>query len=280
MTKILILSTLLGGFAFATSSNCPTATGTTLTTINGDTNGMTTGGGTISTSGCGATDQTFGNFTVTATGFSTNPAVGTTDGYVSTLSPPPETFDFTTTAATTIDAVTSGETATATEDVAFLTQLGTGANPSKVTADEELGFTVDNISLAGSHTFSGTTYDTSITITIYVCEGATSAPTGSFTTCTGVGNPGGTLVTSTVTVTNTGTGTDTISSLPIYVALTSGTYSDYAVNDVISITNNRTGSSSFQDYSDEFTTPEPSSFLLLGTALGILGFFVLRRKTA
>ncbi len=268
--RLLALTLMSVPLAFGTSANCPAGpTGSTLATINAAANGLTTGGGTVSTTGCGATDETFGNFSVS--GFATtggSTAFSTaSDGFV-TANTVANDFSITTGVS---DRIATVGTRTDTGDLVYLTQFGTsaGTKPS-VNGTDVIEVTLTGVAL---DRVSGGN-DASVTVTIGVCVGASSAPVAAFTTCTALG---GTYESSSTTITNTTATNITGGTLNFYLALPSTT-SVLAVDNTISLVSNTNGAASFTGFQEDFETPEPSTFIMLGSALAGLGLFRLRNR--
>ncbi len=306
MTKIFKFSLLVAAFSvysFATSNNCPgsvtpTGVGTNnnsgdpnhlpiaasnantsgsggngLAAINAQTNGFSTG----VTSGCGAVNQTFGNFNV-----SNSPSGGaSTYAWMSQNSTSTNLF-FTGLAGTdanpgtrdntngyTVNG-TNGTTGTNDAEIQYLTQFGTGTAKS-VTTDSVLLVTINGVTM-------NTNANSSIVVTINLCGNATSAGTATIANqadCTALGGSSGGFSSATHTFTTasnlTGTGT-----LQFAFVLPSG-FSSFAVDTDITLNARGTGSTtSFISFEESFESPEPSTFILLGSALA--GVAWLRRR--
>jgi hypothetical protein len=264
--------------AFGTSANCPTGTGTTMTAINALANGLTTGGTTVSTTGCGATDQTFGNFFesgFTATGGSTTFTTGT-DGFVTSNA---VANLFTVGGGVSDAAGTFDNNRTDTGNFAFLTQFGTasGVKPVANNGVDTVELTLTGVSIPDDAEVAGNAQpEASIKVTILACVGTTTAPAATFTTC-----PNGTAETITDTITNTSTTAALTGTLNFFLGIPAGS-SVVSVDDTIVLNSNFNGAASFTGFDQDFESPEPSTFILLGSALVLIGLLHLRarRKSA
>jgi hypothetical protein len=263
---VFVLATM--PLAFGTNSNCPSATGTNLTTINSEASGMTSS--TISTTGCGAVDETFGNFIISGfTGVSTAPTLSNTNGWATASN---FAQDLNSDMAASLP--TSGFTlTTSTGDLVFLTQFGTGASPTVNASLAGIVLTLTGVDLPDNN--SGATNDSSIAVTIGICENATSAPSATFADCTALG---GTYASSTATITNTSGSTNISGATETFVLALPSTIMDLAVDDTVVLTSNRVGPTSFSGFEEEFDAPEPSTFVLLGAALAVVGLLRLRPR--
>src|SRR5580692_4137930 len=160
---------LAPSLTFGGSSSCPTTSGTELTLGTIDTlspgNGLTGG---LSTGGCSATDQTFGNFGVS--GFSTPttpPSLTNTDAYT-TPDLTSDAQDLTTNLKESLPAASmwSGSSST-TGNVTLLSQFGSAGGPLTTdTTVNEVAVTVSGINLDKAQGAN----DASIQVTVYVCE--------------------------------------------------------------------------------------------------------------
>jgi hypothetical protein len=261
--------------AFGTNSNCPTSgTPATLATVNTDANGMSSGGATVSTTGCGATDETFGNFFVSgfsATGGDTTFTTATdsfaTANAVANL--------YTVSGGVSLAAAGFDTTATETGNFALLTQFGTLTGVKPVTNDsvDRIELTLTGVDLPGQQ-FGGNT--SSIEVTILACVGTTTAPAATFTACTT-----GTAETITLTASNA-TGTAITGATENFILTLPTATSVISVDDTIKLTSNNNGAASFTGFDEDFESPEPSTFVLLGTALAAVGLlrFRARRRAA
>jgi hypothetical protein len=247
-------------------------------------NGLTGG---LSTGGCSATDQTFGNFGVS--GFSTPttpPSLTNTDAYT-TPDLTSDAQDLTTNLKESLPAASmwSGSSST-TGNVTLLSQFGSAGGPLTTdTTVNEVAVTVSGINLDKAQGAN----DASIQVTVYVCENPSSlngvSNTGGITAfgaCTGnTDQPNGTLVSNTVSLSNV-TGVNlTGDTLTVLVPL-SEAVSIAAIDVNIGLTSNDEGVASFSGLSLDFAdpTPEPSPFVLLGSALLGLGLLGARRRKA
>jgi hypothetical protein len=276
--RLLALALMSVPLAFGTSSNCPAGpTGSTLTSINGQTNGLTAGGGTVSTSGCGATDETFGNFAPVSgfatTGGSTAFSLAS-DGFV-TANTVANNLSITT--GVSDAAAGFGTTSSDAGDLVYLTQFGTSAgtkpsvNGTNVIEVTLTGVTLDRV--------IGTD-DASVTVKIGVCVGATSAPTAAFTGTNGTAcaTLGGTYESASTTITNTSTITNITAATENFFLALPSTTSVLAVDNTITLVSNSRGAASFTGFQEDFETPEPSTFIMLGSALAGLGLLRLRNR--
>jgi hypothetical protein len=274
---------------FGAASSCPTTSGTevelgsinTLSPGNGFTGGLSTGG-------CAATDESFGNFGVSGfTGVTTLPTTTNADGYT-TPDPTSDASDVITNLKASLPSSGWSNSLSSSGNLTFLAQFGTpGGAPATDNSVNEVAVTISGITLDKAQAAN----DASIQVTVYICEDPGSlngvSNTGSvsaFSGCngsTGSQKPTGTLVSNSATLTNT-TGSnqtgDTLTVLvPIAVAM------DIAAIDVnIGLTSNNVGAASFSGVSVDFAdpSPEPSTFVLMGSALAGLGIFAARRKKA
>jgi hypothetical protein len=259
----------------AVTLNCPTATGTHVNTLLAGSNGMTAATG-VSSGGCLATDQTFGNFGVVASGtaMTTVPTGANVDAFTTSN---PVAQDITFNGITFSESATFNNTGTV--NITDWTQFGSGTAPATNAAVQEVSFVFTGVNLPAE--IAG--HDSSLTLAVTICENPTTVPGGNnntalatFTTCAGTG---GTLVTQTFTVTNA-TGTAITNATETFnVPLIS--VKDIAIDATISLLDND-AATSFTGFSEDFLSPEPSTFILFGTALAAIGLlrFRARRKVA
>jgi hypothetical protein len=168
-----------------------------------------------------------------------------------------------------------------TGDLTLFTQFGPSGGGPTVNADiNSLSVTLSNVNLADA--------GASVVLTVYVCEDTTdlggAGNHGSLKSFTGCGGSAGsntptngTLVSDTVTL----SGAATASTVIVTVSL--GEVISAAAIDVnVDLTSDSQGPASFSGMSLDFgeTTPEPSTFVLTGSALAGLGFFAARRRKA
>jgi hypothetical protein len=276
ITKSVCAAALLyAPLAFGSGTACPSATGTTVGTINTEANGMG-GGSTISTGGCNAGDQTFGNIGVTL-----GPGVtgGTLDA-VSTANVAPTGQTFTFTGAWTVAA---GLGATGSGGDTYLTQFGSGPAPTTDGSIEDILVTLSGINLPADILNKA-----SIQATIGVCEAPQStggAGNGNglagfaSTACTNPSSSAGTFggtayISSTATLSNNSLFTPiTNGTLTFFISIPTSV-SIFAIDTTFVLTSNATGAASFSQFTEDFESPEPSAFILLGTALA--GLALLR----
>jgi hypothetical protein len=276
--KCIVFSLLIvsSSAAWAATLNCPTVTGTTVATINAAINGMG-GGATISQGGCFAVDETFGNIGLSGA------AIPATLDTIMTANAAPvgQSVDFT--GAWNVAANTSASGS----DV-YLTQFGTGSPvTNSLIKQVVITFSGVNIPVATSALPSG---DSFIQLAIGVCEnpgndssasthGGMAPFTSTICTTNSAGNLAGTgYVSNTFTITNTSQVT----------AITNGTFSFgiqlsesvdiLAIDNAITLTSvNPGGGITFSDFQESFDSPEPATFILLGSALLAMTLLRVRR---
>jgi hypothetical protein len=273
--------------AWATSSSCPTgsvtnnvgantapvasSTNDNLTAINGLANGMSSGGATISTTGCGLINQTFGNFNMTnftgATPASTYTFMGTSNTGVA------EALTISTVAQSSggdnsnafVTAFSASTVETLTTDFEYLTQLGTGTHPVGNASVQFLEITLNGIQMTNdSDTGSAATTGNFIMVSVNVCENPTVAPGADFSSSCPTGTH---LTTLTSKIVDTGANftaqDETVSfALPSNVPV-------LAIDTSIELSAAISQTTSFGSVEESFDSPEPPTFVLLGTALGI-----------
>jgi hypothetical protein len=266
--KCIVFSSLFlwSSAAWAATLNCPTATGTTVATVNAGTNGMG-GGATVSQGGCFAIDQTFGNI-----GFSGAAIPATVDTIMTANSAPVgQSVDFTGTWSVAANSSASGN------DI-YLTQFGsTFPVTNSLIQEVVITFSGVNIPVATSALPSG---DSSIQLAIGICEnpannngaGAHNGM-GSFTSATCTGNIAGDLVgtgfvSNTFTITNTSQVTAISNGTFTFGIALSEPVDVLALDNAITLTSvNAGGGVSFSGFQESFDSPEPATFFLLGSAL-------------
>jgi len=272
---------------FGANTSCPgLSPGDELGNINNYSPGNGFSGG-LSTGGCFATDQTFGNFGISGfSGATPAPTLSNTDGYT-TADATSDAQDLITNLSANTPAAPTGETESKSGDLTLLTQFGpSGGPPATDSTVNGVLVTVSDITLSAA---IGTTHDTSVAVTVYVCENPTSNLAGSntgsimpFGTSGACSGAGGTLVQNTFDLINTG-GLEKNETVTVAVNL--GEAVDAAAVDVnIDLTSdhNSTNLVSFSGVSLDFTTttPEPAPFVLVGSALVGLGLIGARRRKA
>jgi len=234
--------------------------------------------------GCTAIDLAFTNFAVSATGNSGN-ALTTGNTYL------------------LVDP--SGTTQTSPDSLLFATVRGTGTGGGAVDGGSEDG--VNNYVVTGANTYAitnsfdvtdgggtllldilqtvgdiGMTSKSSGNVTLYTClQGTgTTAPTGPVTTQAACNTAAGANGVTTFGIFQTEVQTlSTAASLQMDLVLsTPTTYAD--VTQVINLSGGGgTDTGGFVTLDDQFDeTPEPSTFVLLGTALAVVAFMYRRRK--
>jgi hypothetical protein len=237
----------------------PNATGDPLSTVN---NANGTG------LGCTTTDLTFSNFVV-AGAAGLNPAATTATTYLAATS------------ATNLEFATINQNTTADTTNNFISSSGGDAYTDNI---------LNSVSVSGAKVYgidisvSGyeVTNTGALTFTLYVCNGGTATGTA-FTTCTGTGNPGGTLISATYSIPVNTLNSGTV-VLPFDISIPAGTTAFY-MDTAIGIDGSGTVSSNgntntfLGDYNETFElSPEPSTFILLGSALAGLGALRLRKS--
>ncbi len=292
--KTLLVFTVCAGGILANTSNCPLGstmgnsgapgvavpssasgsdTSITLAGINATSTGFTSG---VTAGGCFNIDQSFSNLAISNGG-------GTT-GYASVSSGTAAqaiTFSSQASVAGNINFDTTDNFSTAGSGniasgsaVQFVdySDFGTGSAPSSVPGLAKIDVTISGIN------FTGTGAGNSIVVTEVGCfnlaTGAGSAAT--FTTCATGTTLGGT---SSVTITSanvtSGSFSFAVFTLPSNLRSIDTDFSDQL--------NENGGVTSFETFGESFdtTSPEPSTFVLISTALGGLGLlrvWVRRRK--
>lgn len=264
--KAFAIVLLASAPVLAATSSCPTSIGdNTLSAINAESNGMS-GGSTISTGGCIATDETFGNFG------SSGDAITATTSIDAVMVPTnvAQEFEGLTSLGVTGDGTDTG-------NLTFVTQFGT-TQPAVNPGVTQVVFELENVTIA-AETTSGTS---SIGLTLGVCENPTNdggvgnnGSLASFTACTSLG---GTYESVSETFSNPTSSAEV--SINLFVALTvPDTIKLLTVDDTITITSESESGSSYNGIYDYFEASEPSTFLLFGTALAGVGLLrFLRRK--
>jgi hypothetical protein len=269
--SLLILSS---SAAWAATTNCSTVT--TVATVNAGTNGFG-GGATVSQGGCFAVDETFGNI-----GLSGAAIPGTLNTFISTnAAPVGQSIDFN--AAWNVAANTS----VSGSDV-YLTQFGT-SNPITNSLIQQVVITFSgvNIPVATSSSSSG---DSFIQLAIGVCENPKNdngagahGGLGTFTgaVCTNQfagGLQGSAFDSNTFTITNTSQVTPITNGTFSFGIELSGPVSVLAIDNAITLTSVNGGSGiTFSDFTESFDSPEPATFVLLGSALLVIALLRVRR---
>jgi hypothetical protein len=245
-----------------------------MSTINSESNGMS-GGSTISTGGCIATDETFGNFGISGPGLG-GEGITTVGAEMTPTNTAQELY-------TGMNLDESGN-ASLTDNLTFVTQFGTTdpvVNPGVMEVVLELPD-----SFIGPESSGGAT--SSIGLTIGVCENATSdglaGNNGSLSTFTGTNGSacatyGGTYESVSATFTNTTSSTEE-ADLFLSLSLPS-TIEVLTVDDTITLTGGySSGTASYPAVLDYFEAPEPSTFALLGSALSGICLARFHRRKA
>jgi hypothetical protein len=271
---LFLAATLLSPVAIAATSSCPTTVGTqvSLSTINPETNGMS-GGGTISTGGCIATDETFGNFGISGfTGVTTVPTLSGVDLHTNTANPGQE---FITNMSAAEADPQGGIPPTATGDFTLFTQFGT-SQPVVNPGINNLILELVNVNIPGA--VNG--FFARIIMTISVCENPTglngAGNNGSLATFTACTSLGGTFASTSVAFTNATTNADTGN---LFLDLTlPDTIKSIAVDNTISLRTVDQSTTSFGGLDEFFESPEPGSWLLVGSALTGLCLLALRKR--
>lgn len=271
---------------FGVTNNCPTTAGTekSLSSLNLESNGFST----LSTGGCLATDETFGNFGISGfTGGTTVPSLTNTSGYT-TPDASSDAQNLVTNMAASLPLVQTG-TGSSSGDLTLLTQFGSpGGPPANNTSVNAVDVVVSGINLSRAQASNYA----SIQVTVDVCEDTSTlngvSGTGSIgafssSPCSGGSNkPNGTLVTMTGTITNSSSLNQTGDTITVVVPL-SESVNIAAIDVNVELTSNDQGAASFSGLALDFAdpvTPEPSTFVLMGSALAGLGFYVTRRNKA
>lgn len=240
---------------------------------------MTSGGGTVSTGGCGAVDTTFGNFGVSSTVFSPSLTTNGVDAFTTQESVAAQ-IDFVRANGSPFSVTGAGNNQinTGTAQITYLTQFGAGTSPS-FTDVQNIDLTFAGVILPAAQ---GTNF-ASISVTLGVCENPTSLGgatnnTGltAFSNCSGLG---GTYLSKSFNIANTSATTAITGDITFALALNQPV-SVIALNNSINLIANHTGQASFTGFYEGFAAPEPSSFVLLGSALAGLGFLRFRKRKA
>ncbi len=263
-------------------NNCPQATGTQSgVTVPGPSGGSpdNTVASLSNATGCTSVDQTFNNFGLANTGSGPNgqPTAASTylfetpTGSVFNPLTTPTVLTYSTlrgTSGGTADTfnnfdISPPATSTVTTDIFNLVTVGNGHKDYAII----LNLTDYSVSLLGS-----------MSIEVTVCSGGAVTGTA-FTSCTGGGNPGGTMFQQTFTVpaNTSNAGTVNLGSLGLGPTGTSSFYMDTRVTVRAGIFD-----SSLVTFSEGFQeTPEPSTYLLSGSALlGLAGLRLFRSRKA
>jgi hypothetical protein len=244
------------------------------------------------TAGCFQVDQSFGNFAVGGgTGSGTQ---STADTYMYTTSGgAAQAIVFSDIAdsanKSTNDTAVDYETNihengdAVTFQFVFYSNLGTSGTPNALAANEALAAIA--IQLEGVTLAAGT--GNNIEVSAVGCTSATNTLAvatnngGLFTACAGTGNPGGSSLTSIpLTFTSANITGGAGGTLPLGSLFSSSLAGIDQVALDISVTIDATGANNneFTDLEVEFNTPEPSTFVLLGTALAVIGLLRLRAR--
>lgn len=300
-----VVSLFCASMAFATQNSCPSTNDTIATrTLTGTgaptyTNIAVPGNGTTSVSaltnanagngsglGCTAVDLTFNNFAVANAAGSTNEntlpnALAESNAGATYLAQTtPDTLLF-----STLQGDGSGGDGSATdgadnykvnESESMTTATSYTVADAKSTGIWAVTLQINDITLGTSNGGDG-----SGTVSVYVCEGANSTFTGGTSTApTGCSN-GGTLVK------DTGVALAQEATQSIAVSLTTLKPTAIDVMDVFTLTSAEGGTGTctgaecdetgFLTWDNQFAeSPEPSTFILLGTALAAIGLLRLR----
>ena len=286
---------MLAASGWANTSNCPTgftsfnsgaigvnipqsSTSTLspveLSTINSNSTGFSSG---VTAGGCFGVEQSFSNLAVNGSNQS-----GTTDYASVGNGTAGQSITFSSMAGDSTSSsadnsnnfTTSNSTGVGnhgTLNFVDYSDFGTTATPSSIPGLVEVTVTIAGVSLA-----SGA--GNSIVVSEVGCSGVSgTGHTGTFTGCTtGANQPGGSAIpgnfSNTFTSSNVSLGQITFSVFTLPSNLTS-------IATDFSVTLNG-GSTAFATFTEAFDAPEPSSFVLLGSALAGLGFLRFRKRHA
>ncbi len=267
--SLLILSS---SAAWAATTNCSTVA--TVAAVNAGTNGFG-GGATISQGGCFAVDETFGNIGISGA------VPGTLDTIFSAnTAPVGQSMDLN--GAWNVAANTSANGS----DV-YLTQFGPGPPAiNSLIQQVVITFSGVNIPVATSALPSG---DSFIQLAVGVCEnpgndgtasthGGMASFTSTICTTNSAGNLAGTgYVSNTFTITNTSQVTPITNGTFSFGIQLSEPVDILALDNAITLTSvNPGGGITFSDFTESFDSPEPATFVLLGSALLVIALLRYR----
>jgi hypothetical protein len=293
LSSALLLSSL---GAFASTNNCPgnSTTGPTPGSVTSTLSGGPTYSGisipgasttnnlaSLGSAGCTAIDLSFSNFTQTSSGTNENslPSAGGT--YVSitpagTVATTPDTLLF-----STIQGDASGADGALNDGVlntkvdgteSFTSTMSYGVTNSAPTGIYAVVLSVNAITLAAGG--SGT-----VTIDTCLQGNGVDQPTGNITNAVeckiaaGGGMGAGIFQTSTITL------AQLVSQSTTIALATNSTYADITQVIKLSCTSCGSNETGFLTFSDQFDeSPEPSTFILIGTGLGAAALVRFRRR--
>lgn len=233
-------------------------------------NGMTAAASPFASSnGCGDVNQTFGNFFVN--GFTS--LAGTYADTSNSITGVAKAITFQTAIPGTSDTTndfTSGA-GSVSGDIVYLTQFGTGASPSL--ASPSIEYLVVELTGVNLPSLDSSQDPASIALSITACENVTAAMMSNFTTCSS-----GTLVQLGVVTFSNNSGINITNGIETAILALGTSFSNINVNTQITLTANNNGAASFMGLTESFDSPEPSTFILIGTALAGIGILRFRKR--